>query len=325
MASAPLPDGTTDTILKIAVLDDYVGRALDLADWASLGPGCRITVFDKPLSAEVAKARLSDFDVLCLMRERMTLTRELLEALPGLKLITVTGTRFTCVDLDATARLGISVVATGGQPTTAPAEHALALLLAAFRNIPSQHTLVRAGGWQTELGRSVQGSTIGVLGLGRFGRIFADFVRPLGAKLIAWSPNLTPGRAAEAGVAYVQKEEFFRTADAISIHMVLGETTRHLVGAAELALMKPDAVLVNTSRGPIVDEAAMIVALVADRLGCAALDVFDVEPLPAGHPLRSLPNALATPHLGYCTEVIMRNYHERTVREIRAWAAQRHG
>ena len=312
----------TDRPVRIAILDDYVGRALDLADWSCFGEDVEIEVFRDHIPCEKAAAALAGFDVLSLMRERMALDAVALNSLPRLKLIVVTGTRFRCVDREAAAELGIEVRATGALPTRAPAELALALLLTAMRRLPAEMDSVRSGGWQTTIGRSLEDCTVGVMGAGRFGTQFAHFVRPLCERVIAWSPNLTPDRATEAGVELVDRATFFAKSDAISVHMVLSDATRHLVGQRELAAMKPGAVLVNTSRGPLVDEAALIRALREGPLGMAALDVFETEPLPAGHPFRTLPNAIVTPHIGYATERAFRAYYGETVAQIRDWMRQ---
>jgi phosphoglycerate dehydrogenase-like enzyme len=306
--------------MRVAVLNDYQSVALSLAEWGSLGEDVAVQSFARAFeSTDEAVDKLAPFEVLCLMRERMTLTREIFERLPKLRLVTITGSRFNCIDLPAARDHGVVVCATGGGDAMSTVEHAIALIMAAAKRIPQEDRNLRAGGWQLGLGIGLHGRTLGVLGLGRLGAHVARIGRALGMNTIAWSPNLTPERAAENDVAYAPRQGFFAQSDIISIHMVLGRTTRGLVGAPELALMKPTAILVNTSRGPIVDEAALIDVLRARRIACAALDVFDVEPMPADHPLKALDNTVLTPHLGFVNDRSYRSYYEATVETIRAW------
>lgn len=306
--------------MRIAILNDYQGVALSLADWGSLGADVTARSFTHAFaSPDEATQALAAFDVLCLMRERMTLTREIFERLPNLKLVAITGSRFRCIDLQAARDHGVTVCVTGGGDAVSTVEHAVALILAAAKRIPQEDRNLRAGGWQLGLGMALQGRTLGVLGLGRIGAHVARIGQALGMKTIAWSPNLTAARAMEHNVVYAPREEFFSQADVISIHMVLGKGTQGLVGASELALMKPTAILVNTSRGPLIDEAALIDVLRNRRIGCAALDVFDVEPMPEDHPLKSLDNTVLTPHLGFVNDRSYRSYYEETVETIRAW------
>jgi phosphoglycerate dehydrogenase-like enzyme len=305
--------------LRIAVLDDYQEVALSSADWSPLQP-CEIACFARPLAGGALVDAVSGFDVLSLMRDRTVLDADLLSRLPRLRLIVVTGNRFRNVDQDAAAARDITVTGTGNlKALGAPAEQAMALLLAAARRIPAEDRAMREGRWQTGLGRSLEGRTLGILGLGRFGTRMAALGRAFGMEIIAWSPSLTPERAAAAGARQVEREALFAESDALSIHLVLSDRSRGIVGAAELALMKPDAILVNTSRGALIDEAALVQALRAGRPGMAALDVFETEPLPAGHPLLALPNTVLAPHMGFVTEQAYRQYYSDTVAVIANW------
>jgi phosphoglycerate dehydrogenase-like enzyme len=309
-------------MLKVAVLDDYQHVAMDYADWASLGPDCEVTVFDRNLgSVEEAATRLAPFDVLCLMRERMPLPAALIARLPNLKLVIVTGARVRTIDLEAAEKRGIVVSHTrAGESQHATPELTWGLILASARHIPAEDAGIRAGGWQRTIGTTLAGKTLGLLGLGKLGSRVARIGAAFGMEAIAWSPNLTAERAAEVGARLVDKEGLFASSDVLSIHLVLGDRSRGLVGAADLARMKPGALLVNTSRGPIVDEAALIDALGRNAIR-AALDVFDREPLPPEHPLRRSPNTVLTPHLGYVTEGAYREFYADTVENIAAWRA----
>jgi phosphoglycerate dehydrogenase-like enzyme len=302
---------------RIAVLDDYQRVAHRFADWSRLD-GHEVTFFHEPLD-EPARV-LEPFDVVCAMRERTPFPAELLERLPNLRLLVTTGMRNASIDLEAAARQGVTVCGTEGswQATT---ELAFGLLLALARNIPQEDAAVRVGGWQTTVGAGLDGKTLGIVGLGRLGSAAARIGAAFGMRLVAWSENLTAGRAAECGAELVTKDELFATADFVTIHLVLSRRTRGLIGAHELGLMKPTAFLVNTSRGPIVDEAALLAALEAGEIAGAGLDVFDREPLPAGHPLRSAPNTVLTPHLGYVTDETYRLFYEQTVEDIEAFLA----
>jgi phosphoglycerate dehydrogenase-like enzyme len=308
---------------RIAVLDDYQRVALDMADWDRLGADCRIDVFDRNLAVvDEAAEVLSPYEVICLMRERMPVPRALIERLPGLKLLVTTGGHNRTIDMEAAAAHGVTVCHTGpGESAHATPELAWALILAAVRHLPEEHRRMREGGWQETIGTMLHGTTLGLLGLGRMGVRMVPVARAFGMDVIAWSPNLTAERAAEAGAALVSKDELFARSDVVSIHLVLGDRSRGLVGAAELARMKPTAILVNTSRGPVVDEAAMIEALQSRRIRAAALDVYDVEPLPADHPLRRIDNVVLAPHLGYVTEGAYREFYTHIVENIEAWRA----
>jgi len=303
--------------MRIAILDDYQGVALTLADWASLG--AEIEVFTEHIGdPDELVRRLAGHEVAVAMRERTPFPAELLDRLPDLRLLVTTGPVNAAIDVPAARQRGITVCGTGyfSAPT---AEHTWALILAVCRNLPREAEAMRHGGWQRSIGRGLHGHTLGLLGLGRLGSVVARIGQAFGMSTIAWSPNLTPERAAEHGVAAVPKRELFARADVLSVHLVLGARTRGLVGAAELASMKPEAVLVNTSRGPIVDEQALLEALSAGTIAAAALDVFDVEPLPADHPLRALPNVVLTPHLGYVTRELYDVFYRDAVEDIHAY------
>lgn len=307
-------------MIRIAVLDDYQNVALGYADWDSLGSDVRIDVFNEPiLSEDDAATRLADYDVLCLMRERLPLPKSLIEKLPRLKLIVVTGGRVRVIDLDAAVAQGVTVCHTSaGESEHATPELAWALLLAAARHLPEEFARMRAGRWQETVGTTLGGKTLGLVGLGKLGSRMAPIGRAFGMRVVAWSPNLTPERAAAHGAEAVTKAALFETADAISIHVPGGAASRDLVGAAEISAMKPGAILVNTSRGPIVNEPALLAALGENRIR-AGLDVYDIEPLPADHKLRAAPNAVLSPHLGFVTEGAYRAFYQDTVDAIAAW------
>jgi len=307
-------------MLELAILDDYQGVALDLADWAPLRDRVRITVFDQALGADAA-ARLAPFDIVCLMRERTPFPAALFAALPKLKFMTLTGARSPSLDLEAASARGIIVSHTGGGSPQATAELTWALILASARHLPTETAAMRAGGWQTTIGRVVDGKVLGLLGLGKLGRRVAAIGQAFGMEVQAWSQNLTAEMAEAAGVRRVDKPTLFRTSDWVSIHLILSERSRGQVAASDLALMKPDAWLVNTSRGPIVDEAALLAALETGAIGGAALDVYDQEPLPADHPLRRAPRTVLTPHLGFVTEDAYRVFYRDTVENVAAWLA----
>jgi len=305
--------------LKIGILDDYQGVALSLADWSSLDAD--LEVFTAPfVDADEVVEQLADFDVLVAMRERTHFPAEVLSHLRSLKLLVSTGTANSAIDVGAALELGIVISGTGyfSYPT---AELTWALILAAARKLPQQVQSMRTGGWQLGLGRSVRGLTLGVLGLGNVGERVAAIGHAFGMRVIAWSENLTAQRAAEHAVTAVSKEQLFVEADVLSIHMVLGERSRGMVGASELAMMKPTSILVNTSRGPIVDDAALVDALRRHVISCAALDVYETEPLPADHPLRSLDNAVLTPHIGYVSQQLYSVFYRDAVEDIAAFIA----
>lgn len=303
------------------MLDDYQGVAAGFADWDSLGAD-EVVFFSEHLGYDddgVVTA-LEDFDVVVAMRERTPLPAERLERLPNLRLIVSTGRRNASIDLKATTARGITVCHTGYVPAPA-AELTWALIHAATRRLDVELGAIRSGGWQTTVGRGLEGRRLSVLGLGNLGSRVAKVGLAFGMDVVAWSQNLTEERAAEVGVRRVEKDELFATADILTIHLVLSKRSRGIVGPEELALMDPDAILVNTSRGPLVDEAALLDALDHNRLGLAALDVFDVEPLPAEHPLRREPRAILTPHIGYVTQEQYEIFYRDAVEDIAAFAA----
>ena len=305
--------------MQVAVLDDYQNVALRLADWSAVRRHAEITVFNDHLDNPGAVVdRLRPFDAVCVMRERTPLTREILEQLPRLKLIASTGPRNASIDTQAAAERGILVTATG-YDSTPTIEFAWSLILASMRGIDREAASLRAGGWQTGLGSNLRGKSLGVVGLGNIGREVARIGLAFGMKVIAWSQNLTQEKASAAGATLVDKGTLFREADVITVHLVLSGRTRGLIGAPELALMKPTARLINSSRGPIVDQAALIKALQARTIAGAAVDVFDTEPLPADHPFRTLDNLLATPHIGYVTEELYHTFYCDAAASIAAW------
>ncbi len=288
--------------MKVAILDDYQNVALTLADWSPVAARADITVFtDHVAEPDALVARLEPFDVVFVMRERTPLPRAILERLPKLRMIASTGPFNASIDAAAAAERGIHVGTTGGS-VASTIELTWALILSGVRNLVAEATSVRDGGWQVSVGRELSGRVLGVLGLGRIGPQVARIGAAFGMDVIAWSQNMTPDAAAAAGATFVDRETLFSTADVLTVHLKLGERTRGLVGADEFAVMKPTALLVNTSRGPIVDEQALVTALRSKSIGGAALDVFDVEPLPADHPLRTLDNVIATPHIGYVAD-----------------------
>ncbi|BBZ49471.1 D-2-hydroxyacid dehydrogenase family protein [Mycobacterium heidelbergense] len=310
---------------KVAILDDYAGAALDLADWSPVRDRCEVTVFDRHLSEAEAADALRPFDVICTVRERMALPRTLIERLPNLRLITIVGRSLPNLDMAAASERGVLVAHSDfahprfRSARDATPEFAWGLMIATVRNLAEEHRRMRDGGWQATTGMTLSGKTLGLLGLGRVGRRMAAYAKAFGMDAIAWSQNLTEEAAAAAGARRVEKATLFSESDVVSVHVVLSERTRGLVGRPELALMKPHAYLINTSRGPIVDEAALIDALRAGRIAGAGLDVFDVEPLPPDHPLRSLPNVTLSPHLGYVTREMLSACYEDAVEAVVAW------
>jgi phosphoglycerate dehydrogenase-like enzyme len=308
---------------KIAVLDDYQNAALKSADWSVLGHRADITVFKDHLAdPEAVIERLLPFDVICVMRERSPLPRNIIERLPNLKLIASTGAGNASIDVAAAADRGIAVVHTGYRSDPA-IEFTWALILASARHIVTESNSVRSGGWQESVGADLRGKTLGVLGLGRIGSEVARIGRAFGMNLIAWSQNMTPQAAEAVGATLVSKNQLFEQADFLTIHVVFSSRTRGLIGAAELARMKPTARLINTSRGPIVEEQELIRVLKNRQIAGAAIDVFDVEPLPPDHPFRALENILATPHIAYVSEGLYKTFYEDTVSNIEKWLETR--
>ena len=306
---------------RVAILDDYQNVARRMADWTSLPAGTDVVVFSDHLSDPGAvAARLADFDAVIAMRERTPFHRTLLERLPKLELLVTTGMRNASIDVAAAAERKIVVCGTAGLPYPT-AELTWGLILALFRNIPAEDRATREGRWQISCGLGLNGKTLGVVGLGGLGSRVAKIGRAFEMNVIAWSQNLTAARAAEIGATLVTKDDLLARSDVVSIHLVLSERTRKLFGAHELAQMKRTAVLINTSRGPIVDEAALVAALRQGKLAGAGLDVYDEEPLPRDHPLRSLPNTVITPHLGYVTEEGYRIFYGQALEDVKAWLA----
>lgn len=302
--------------MKVTVLDDYQGVALEMADWSPVLARGAVDVFtDHVVDPAALATRLAPYDVVVLMRERTPLPGTVIDQLPNLRLVVTTGRRNPVIDLAAARARGIVVCGTDSRGS-APGELTWALILGLSRHLVTEAGNVRAGGWQTTLGRDLAGKTLGILGLGRIGSQVAAVGRAFGMDVVAWSAHLTAERAAAAGARAVDLDELLATADVATIHLVLSDRTRGLVGARELALMKPDALLVNTSRGPIIDGAALVEALRAGRLGGVGLDVFDDEPLPVDHPLRTSPRVLATPHIGYVTEDVYRTFFAGVVEDI---------
>ncbi len=306
-------------MMRVAILDDYQGVALGLADWPSLHPQAQIQAFaDHVDDLDTLAKRLHVFDAIVLMRERTPFPRTLFEKLPNLRLLVTAGMRNASIDLAAATERRVQVCGTDMLPHPT-AELTWGLILALLRHIPREDRATREGRWQTTLGLGLKGKTLGLLGLGRLGGQVAKIGTAFGMDPIAWSQNLTAARAADAGAALVAKEALFTRADILSIHLVLGPRTRGLVGAAELARMKPTAFLVNTSRGPIVDEAALVAALADQRIAGAAIDVFEPEPVAKDQPLLRLDNTVVTPHLGYVTEENYRLLYGQAVEDIRAF------
>jgi phosphoglycerate dehydrogenase-like enzyme len=304
--------------MRIAVLDDYQDVARGMADWAGAG---EVAFFHDHLSrAEDLVARLKTFDAIVAMRERTPFPRALLERLPKLRLLVTTGMRNRSIDLAAAKARGVVVCGTPGVNTTT-AELTWGLILALARQIPREDRELRTGRWQTTVGLGLAGKTLGILGLGSIGQQVARVGAAFGMKLIAWSQNLDAARASAAGASRVDKEQLFQGADILTIHLILSDRTRGLVGAQELSLMKRSALLVNTSRGPIVDERALAEALKRGALAGAGIDVYGEEPIPRDHPLLVAPNTVLTPHLGYVTRESYRAYYEGALEAIRAWQA----
>lgn len=306
--------------IRCAVLDDYQDVALEMADWATLSPRAEIVVFNTPLGDDAAvAAALADFEIVCLMRERTRFSKAVIEALPKLKLIVTTGMKNAAIDMAGAAAKGVLVCGTqsAGHPT---AELVFAHMLEFARRVGLENARLKSGTpWQTTLGIDLSGKTLGIVGLGRLGKQVARIGAAFGMQPIAWSQNLTPAACEGTGADYVSREELFERSDVVTIHLQLSDRTRGLIGAGDFARMKPTAFFINTSRGPIVEEAALIAALRDGRIAGAGLDVFDREPLPLDHPFRSLERAQLTPHLGYVTEDNYRLNYGQTVENIAAF------
>jgi D-3-phosphoglycerate dehydrogenase len=305
---------------RCAILDDYQNVATKLADWSI--PDVEIKVFNEPFAdRNAAVAALKGFSIVCMMRERTPFLKPTLEQLPELKLLLTSGMRNASIDLDYAAERGITVCGTGsvGQPT---AELAVGLMLELARKIGYENNRMKSGvPWQSTLGIELAGKTLGLLGLGKLGGKVGEIGKAIGMSLIAWSQNLTEEKAKTGGAKLVSKEELFRQSDFLSIHLVLSDRSRGLVSAKDLALMKPTAFLINTSRGPIVNEPALLSVLGQRKIAGAGLDTFDIEPLPLNHPLRKLDNVVLTPHLGYVSQENYKVYYPDMVENIKAWLA----
>jgi phosphoglycerate dehydrogenase-like enzyme len=307
------------TRLRCAILDDYLDLALGIADWSKVSDRVDITVFNQPFASQEAAAALKDFEIICAMRERTPFPRALFASLPKLKLMITSGMRNAALDLEAAKDHQVVLCGTQwGRDPTAPLT--MGLILELTRSIGRENARMHAGEpLQKFVGIEIEDKTLGVVGLGKLGAKVAGLAKAFGMNVIAWSPNLTRERCEEVGVGYSSKEELFATADIVTVHVVLSQRSRGLVGAADLARMKPTSYLVNTARGPIVDEAALLQALQQKKIAGAAVDVFSVEPLPVDHPFRKLDNLVLTPHLGYVTEESFRTHYSQMVEGIDAW------
>ena len=306
--------------VQIAVIDDWQNVANGVVDWSVLESVGQVHfLHDYPADTATMIERLKAFAVICVMRERSTFDQALLQGLPNLKLLVTGGMRNAAIDIAAAKALGIQVCGTDSYKQAAP-ELTWALIMASTRNLLAEANSLRAGGWQVGLGGDLHGKTLGILGLGSIGQKVAQFAQVFGMRVLAWSENLTPERAVQAGATWVSKRELFEQADILTIHLVLSDRSRGLVDAEALSWMKPTARLVNTARGPIVDEQALVQALTTGRLEGAALDVFAEEPLPVDHPFRHLPNVLATPHVGYVSEQNYRQFYQQMIEDVQAWA-----
>lgn len=306
---------------NLAAIDDYQRVVHTVADWSRLPDAVELTIFhDHVADRDAVVKRLERFELVVAMRERTAFTRALIERLPNLQMLVNCGVQAPGIDLSAATDCGILVCST---PTEGdgPTQHTWALLLALIRHVAEEDNGIRKGSWGSTLGMDLSGRTMGILGLGKIGSQMAKIAKAFGMRVIAWSENLTVERAAEHGVELTGKDRLLREADVVSLHLRLSDRTRGIVGASEFALMKPTAVLVNTARGPLIDEAALIEALAQRRIAGAALDVFDVEPLPTEHPLLHLPNTVLTPHVGYVTDARYRAYYEGVIDCVEAFVA----
>ncbi|MBX8475703.1 D-2-hydroxyacid dehydrogenase family protein [Pseudomonas cichorii] len=309
------------TRTSIAVIDDWQDVASDVVDWSVLAPIGEVSFLHEfPADTATLVQRLQGFEVICVMRERTLFDEALLSQLPRLKLLVTGGMRNAAIDIKAAKRLGIEVCGTESYKHAAP-ELTWALIMGITRNLVAEANSLRDGKWQVGLGSDLHGKTLGILGLGSIGKWIARYGQAFGMKVIAWSQNLTAEAAAESGVTYVSKQELFEQADVLSVHLVLSDRSRGLVDAQALGWMKPSAYIINSSRGPIIDEAALIATLQQRKIAGAALDVFDIEPLPTEHPFRRLDNVLATPHIGYVTENNYRTFFSQMIEDIQAWHA----
>jgi phosphoglycerate dehydrogenase-like enzyme len=309
--------------MKIAILNDYLRLSQQSADWSKIASACEITVFDRAITPDEAALTLAPFDIICTLRERMPISRELIAQLPNLKMIAITGLYNRTLDVAAATERGIVVSYTElrGSYRKATCELTWGLILSVARHIPFEANKMRQGGWQNTAGFTLFGRTLGLLGLGRQGRYMVPVAKAFGMDVVAWSQNLTAEFAAQHGVRRVEKDELFKGSDVLSVHLVLGERTRGVVGARELALMKPTAILVNAARGPVIDEGALVTALRERRIAGAGLDVFTHEPLPDDSPLRTLPNVVLTPHQGHNVQEFFQVAYSDVVENITAFLA----
>jgi phosphoglycerate dehydrogenase-like enzyme len=306
-------------MMRVAILDDYQGIALRLADWKSLQPAVQVEAFPEHIAdIDTLAKRLHAFECVVLMRERTPLRRPLIDKLPNLKLVVTTGMVNASVDAAALAERGIVYCGTDGVGHST-AELTWGLILGLLRSIPHEDHALRQGRWQTRIGYSAKGKTLGIIGLGRLGTMVAGYGKAFGMEVIGWSRSFTDARAAELGIKRVEKDALFAQADIVTLHVNLNDSSRGLVGAAELGRMKPTAYLVNTSRGPVVEEAALLAALKRRKIAGAAIDVYDVEPVAKGHPYFELDNVIVTPHLGYVIEENLRINYTSAVENIRAF------
>ncbi|AYL94220.1 D-2-hydroxyacid dehydrogenase family protein [Mucilaginibacter celer] len=305
--------------IKIAILDDYQQASSTFGDWSVIRQDAEVTVFSEYIGDEKTLSEaLKPFSIVCIMRERTLITAGLLGSLPNLKLIVSTGPRNAAIDLEAVKAHGIELANTGYVGSGAP-ELTWALIMAAGRGIVNENQSLRNGGWQIGVGSDLSGKTLGIVGLGNIGRKIAQIGQVFDMRVIAWSDSLTAEEAARYGVTYVSKADLFRESDFLTVHLVLSERSRGVISDKELSLMKPGAFLINTSRGPLINEEALVKVLSEGRIAGAALDVFDTEPLPAGHPFRTMDNVLATPHIGYVTNDTYKVFFDDTVAAIEAW------
>jgi phosphoglycerate dehydrogenase-like enzyme len=306
--------------VRCAILDDYQNVVLKIADWSKVKGDVEFKVFNAHLGGpDKVIAALQGFQIVVAMRERTGFPKQVIDALPDLKLLITTGMRNASIDTEAAKARGVTVCGTGsfGSPTSSIA---IGLMLELTRHIGYENARMHSGAtWQSTIGPDLEGMTLGILGLGKLGTRTANIAKAFGMKVIAWSQNLTPEKCQEAGVGYVSKDDLFRQSDFITIHVVLSPRSRGLVGAREIALMKPSAFIINTSRGPIIDEAALLAALRDKKIAGAGLDTFDVEPLPLDHPLRKMDNVVLTPHLGYVSEQNYKNYFAGVAEDIRGF------
>jgi phosphoglycerate dehydrogenase-like enzyme len=308
-----------NTLPQIAILDDYQNVAFSFGDWSTIRKNADVTVFNHHMASQGEVVRtLLPFQVVCVMRERTPLSREILSGLPNLKLIVSTGRRNASIDTIAAEELGIAISITGYHSSGAP-ELTWALLLAMARHVVAESASLREGNWQREIGVDLKGKTIGIVGLGNIGSTIARYAKAFEMEVIAWSENLTSEKATEQGARLVSKEELFKTADFVTLHLVLSQRSRDIVTSLEFNLMKPTAYIINTSRGPLINEEDLIKALQNRKIAGAALDVYNIEPLPADHPLRKLDNVLASPHIGYVTADTYRLFYEDTISRIEEW------